>query len=105
MAQQTSVVELTAMQQLVEDIRKGNDISFLNDEHIGHYLAIERKQQELISAQRYIDGFSRAKEAFKNKKYTLQDMSNCWYASLADAMQINEEDYKPLFFNDYIKSI
>jgi hypothetical protein len=55
----------TAMQQLIEDIRNGNDISFLNDKHGGHYLDIEKKQQELISAQRYIDGFNKAKEKHK----------------------------------------
>jgi hypothetical protein len=32
-------------------------------------------------------------------------MQNCWNASLDDAMQMNEEDYNPLFFNDYIKQI
>jgi hypothetical protein len=61
------MAQQTAIQQLIEDIRNGNDISFLNDEHIGHYLEIERKQQELISAQRYIDGFNKAKEFYNSQ--------------------------------------
>ena len=37
------------------------------------------------------------------KMYSEEDMRKCWNAAYIDAMAIDEETYKPLFFEDFIK--
>ena len=48
-----------------------------------------------------------AKEAlseFKEvKMYSEEDMLKCWNAAYIDALSIDEETYKPLFFADFIE--
>lgn len=38
-------------------------------------------------------------------KYTEEDMRKAWNAAYIDAMSIDEETYKPLFFEDFIQSL
>ena len=59
----------TSIDWLVEKLQESG-ITFLKDEleMIEQAKEIEKKQQELISAQRYIDGFNKALEVNKDKK-------------------------------------
>ncbi len=47
-------------------------------------------------------GYNQAKEKYK---YTEEDMRKAWNAAYIDAMSIDEETYKPLFFEDFIQSL
>jgi len=52
-------------------------------------------------------GYQKAKE--KSEKpinlFTMEDMLKCWNTAYVDAMSIDELDYKPTFFEDFIKSL
>jgi len=37
------------------------------------------------------------------RMYSKEDMLKCWNAAYIDALAIDEETYKPLFFEDFIK--
>jgi hypothetical protein len=37
------------------------------------------------------------------RMYSEEDMLKCWNAAYIDALAIDEETYKPLFFEDFIK--
>ena len=37
------------------------------------------------------------------RMYSEEDMLKCWNAAYIDALSIDEETYKPLFFADFIK--
>ncbi len=39
------------------------------------------------------------------KKYTEEDMLKCWNTAFTDAMNIDSETYKPIFYSDFIKSL
>ena len=53
----------------------------------------------------YVDAYIHALEDNKEKKYTEEDMRKAWNAAYIDAMSIDEETYKPLFFEDFIESL
>jgi len=55
----------------------------------------ERKEGIII-------GYNKAKEKYK---YTEEDLRKAWNAAYIDAMSIDEETYKPLFFEDFIQSL
>jgi hypothetical protein len=40
-----------------------------------------------------------------NKKYTEEDMLKCWNTAFTDAMNIDSETYKPIFYSDFINSL
>ena len=50
----------------------------------------------------YIAGYNKAKKTYK---YTEEDIRKAWNAAYIDAMSIDEETYKPLFFEDFIQSL
>ena len=39
----------------------------------------------------------------QQKMYSEEDMLKCWNAAYIDALSIDEETYKPLFFADFIE--
>ena len=39
------------------------------------------------------------------RMYSEEDMEICWNAAYIDAMAIDEETYKPLFFGDFIERL
>ena len=47
-------------------------------------------------------GYHKAKEKYK---YTEEDLRKAWNAAYIDAMSIDEETYKPLFYEDFIQSL
>jgi hypothetical protein len=53
---------------------------------------------EWIEAKEY----NKAKEKYK---YTEADLRKAWNAAYIDALAIDEETYKPLFFEDFIQSL
>ncbi len=53
----------------------------------------------------FIEGYKKVIELNNDRRYTLKDMRKCWTTSFSDALAIDEEDYKPTFFEDLIKSI
>lgn len=71
----------TAVEWLVDNLHylhstKWNDI-------IKQAKAMEKEQQE--------------------RMYSEEDMLKCWNAAYIDALSIDEETYKPLFFADFIE--
>jgi len=59
--------------------------------------------QSYVSYEKgFIDGYNQAKEKYK---YTEEDLRKAWNAAYIDAMSIDEETYKPLFFEDFIQSL
>jgi hypothetical protein len=42
---------------------------------------------------------------FYDKQYTEEDLLKCWNTAFTDAMNISEEDYKPIWFSDFINSL
>lgn len=50
----------------------------------------------------YKTGYKKAKEMYK---YTEEDLRKAWNAAYIDAMSIDEETYKPLFYEDFIQSL
>ena len=40
-----------------------------------------------------------------DKKYTEEDMLKCWNTAFTDAMNIDSETYKPIFYSDFINSL
>jgi hypothetical protein len=49
-----------------------------------------------ISVLRYIT-------ELEQRMYSEEDMIKCWNAAYIDALSIDEETYKPLFFADFIE--
>jgi hypothetical protein len=49
-----------------------------------------------ISVLRYIT-------ELEQRMYSKEDMQECWNAAYIDALAIDEETYKPLFFEDFIE--
>jgi hypothetical protein len=65
--------------------------------------------QYLIEDEQEIDSVNR-KQSFKagakwqaERMYSEEDMLKCWNAAYIDALAIDEETYKPLFFEDFIE--
>jgi len=53
----------------------------------------------------FVLGYIQCKKDMANKKYTEEDMYNCWQTAFTDAMNIREKDYKPIWFSDFINSL
>ena len=61
----------------------------INQEHyIMHYMVKVFKEGQLYQAK---------------SMYSQEDMKKCWNAEYIDALSIDEETYKPLFFEDFIE--
>ena len=48
---------------------------------------------------------SELQSELKDKKYTEEDMYNCWQTAFTDAMNITKKDYKPIWYSDFINSL
>ncbi len=53
----------------------------------------------------FVDGYTQCQEDMADKKYTEEDMLNCWNTAFTDAMNIDSETYKPIFYSDFINSL
>ena len=53
----------------------------------------------------YENGYTQSQEDNKDKKYTEEDMLKCWNTAFIDAMNIDSETYKPIFYSDFINSL
>jgi len=72
----------TAVEWLIEDLTR-----------LGHNFKLYKKEIE------------QAKEMEKKQKYTEEDMTKCWNTAYTDAMDIDSETYKPIFYSDFINSL
>lgn len=45
------------------------------------------------------------KKVMADKKYTEEDMRECWNTAFIDAMNIDSETYKPIIYSDFINSL
>ena len=62
--------------------------------------AAEEENLQLLGHRRsFINGAKWQSE----RMYSEEDMLKCWNAAYIDALAIDEEIYKPLFFEDFIK--
>jgi hypothetical protein len=53
----------------------------------------------------YVEGYNQCQEDMADKKYTEEDMLKCWNTAFTDAMNIDSETYKPIFYSDFINSL
>ena len=53
----------------------------------------------------FIDGYTHCQQDNKDEKYTEEDMLKCWNTAFTDAMNIDSETYKPIFYSDFINSL
>jgi len=51
----------------------------------------------------YTLGFIQGAKLQAERMYSEEDMRKCWNAAYIDALSIDEETYKPLFFEDFIE--
>jgi hypothetical protein len=52
----------------------------------------------------FIEG-AKWQQDMADKKYTEEDMLKCWNTAFTDAMNIDSETYKPIFYSDFINSL
>jgi len=57
----------------------------------------------LIHTERCKNDFKAGAKWQADRMYSKEDMLKCWNAAYIDALAIDEETYKPLFFEDFIK--
>ena len=55
--------------------------------------------------QALLQVWNECKEEDYHKKYTEEDMLKCWNTAFTDAMNIDSETYKPIFYSDFINSL
>ena len=60
-------------------------------------------KHDVISA--YNNGYTQCQLDITDKKYTEEDMLKCWNTAFTDAMNIDSETYKPIFYSDFINSL
>ena len=53
----------------------------------------------------YAMGYTQCQEDMADKKYTEEDMLKCWNTAFIDAMNIDNETYKPIIYSDFINSL
>lgn len=53
----------------------------------------------------YVEGYKQCQKDMADKKYTEDDMLKCWNTAFIDAMNIDSETYKPIFYSDFIESL
>lgn len=63
----------------------------------GIYLSDSEKQQTEIA---YMTGYTQCQEDMADKKYTEEDMLNCW-----NTVMVAMTNKNPIFFKDYINSL
>lgn len=52
----------------------------------------------------YMEKVFKAGQLYQAKSmYSKEDMRKCWNAAYTDALSMDEETYKPLFFEDFIE--
>lgn len=50
----------------------------------------------------FVEGYNKAREKYK---FTEEDIRRAWACAYMDALSIDEETYKPLFFEDFMQSL
>jgi len=71
-------------------------------------LVIDEEERYYKNFQKFdgvVLGYTQCQEDNKDKKYTEEDMYNCWQTAFTDAMNCSNKDYTPFWFKDYINSI
>lgn len=53
----------------------------------------------------FVLGYIQCKKDMAENKYTEEDMLKCWNTAFTDAMNIDSETYKPIFYSDFINSL
>jgi hypothetical protein len=62
-----------------------------------------KKYVEEDNCNRYYNDFIAGAKWQAERMYSEEDMLKCWNAAYIDALAIDEETYKPLFFEDFIE--
>ena len=65
--------------------------------------AAERLWLDSTSQLTSINSFIQGAKWMQERMYSEEDMRKCWNAAYIDAMSLDEETYKPLFFEDFIE--
>jgi hypothetical protein len=73
------------------------DLMYENIEDLFH-----KKYDDALHYYSFKEGYNKAKEMYK---YTEEDIRKAWNTAYIDALAIDEETYKPLFFEDFIQSL
>lgn len=64
-----------------------------------------RLKKIMIESSHQSMSLAEEKARNSNKKYTEEDMLKCWNTAFTDAMNIDSETYKPIFYSDFINSL
>lgn len=51
----------------------------------------------------FLQGIKEGMKEQSERMYSKEDMKKCWNTAYVDALSIDEETYKPLFFEDFIE--
>lgn len=79
------------------------EVEKLADEIVGDSIYYEEYRVNLSDGMDlFMFGYNKAKEKYK---YTEEDLRKAWNAAYVDALSIDEETYKPLFFENFIQSL
>lgn len=90
---------LSEVKELIGEV----DVEKKAQEHLNTYKGFSDNTR--LTKTDFKAGYNQALEENKEKKYTLEDMIKAWNAAFIDAMSIDKETYKPLFFEDFIQSL
>ena len=67
---------------------------------------LNARQLGFITNEKYNELLEQAKEMEKEQQgYSEEDMLKCWNTAFTDAMNIDSETYKPIFYSDFINSL
>ena len=85
------IINKTAIQKRIEELEKQR-----NSEH---------KKGHDKSALRYENTILELKQILFQSTDLIPELQKTWNAAYIDALSIDEETYKPLFFEDYISNL
>jgi hypothetical protein len=82
-------MQQSAVEWLIENLMLNGLIRLTKEQH--------RLYKEITDLAKQIE------KDQQERMYSEEDMRKCWNAAYIDALAIDEETYKPLFFEDFIE--
>ena len=101
----TKPISLQEIKELIGEVNVENRAESRFGTDIGSIRGSKEYDLNTDLKRGFVSGYNQALEDNNEKKYTEEDMRKAWNAAYIDAMSIDEETYKPLFFDDFIQSL
>lgn len=96
-------IPLSEVRELIGEVDVEKKAAKELESYFGSNLELTDRGKDWVNG--YTIGYNQCLEDNKDKKYTEEDMRKVWNAAYIDAMSIDEETYKPLFFEDFMQSL